>query len=70
MQDPYKDFKVIKLPRNGPKSGQSADHWQAGKDKGEDAWAKKSPKAALTARDRGRSKTMYGSPTRSWRHKW
>ena len=37
-----KEFKVTKLPRNGPKDGQSADAWLHGKTKGGDAeWAKR-----------------------------
>ena len=37
-----KEFKVVKLPRNGPKEGQSVESWQYGKTKGGDAdWEKR-----------------------------
>lgn len=36
-----KEFKVVKLPRNGPKDGQSYDSWAAGKKKGDIEWAKR-----------------------------
>jgi hypothetical protein len=37
-----KEFKVTKLPRNGPKDGQSVELWQHGKTKGGDAaWEKR-----------------------------
>ena len=37
-----KEFKVVKLPRNGPREGQSVEAWQYGKTKGGDAeWAKR-----------------------------
>lgn len=37
-----KEFKVTKLPRNGPKGDQSVEAWQCGKTKGGDAeWAKR-----------------------------
>ena len=32
--DEYKDFKVTKIPRNGPKPGQSSDAWVHGKTEG------------------------------------
>jgi len=31
---PATEFKVTRLPANGPKSGQSIDSWIYGKDKG------------------------------------
>ena len=37
--------KVIKLPRNGPKDGQSVRAWEAGKRLGDAEWAKKRNKA-------------------------
>ena len=37
-----KEWKVTKLPRNGPKEGQSVESWQYGKTKGGDAdWEKR-----------------------------
>ena len=36
-----KEFKVVKLPRNGPKDGQSYGSWAAGKTKGDMDWAKR-----------------------------
>ena len=32
--DEYKDFKVTKIPRNGPKPGKSSDAWVYGKTEG------------------------------------
>ena len=40
-----KEYKVIKLPRNGPKPGQYASHWMRGKEKGDLEWEKKRRKA-------------------------
>jgi len=46
-----KEFKVVKLPRNGPKEGQSADAWLHGKTKGGDAeWEKRRAKAITEGR--------------------
>jgi hypothetical protein len=36
-----KEPKIIKLPRNGPKDGQSTDAWLRGKAKGDEKWDKK-----------------------------
>ena len=35
-----KEFKVVKLPRNGPKDGQSVEAWEAGKRAGDAKWAR------------------------------
>ena len=35
-----KEPKIIKLPRNGPKNGQSMDAWLHGKAKGDQEWEK------------------------------
>jgi hypothetical protein len=35
-----KEPKIIKLPRNGPKNGQSMDAWLHGKAKGDQDWEK------------------------------
>ena len=32
------EWKVTKLPRNGPKKGQYASHWMRGKEKGDLTW--------------------------------
>ena len=37
--------KVTKLPRNGPKDGQSMDSWLAGKRLGDAQWARQRAKA-------------------------
>lgn len=55
MQDPYKDFKVTKLPRNGPKPGQSTDAWVFGKTAGF---------------QRDKDKADHAKAQRKWRHKW
>ena len=34
------EYKVIKLPRNGPTEGQHASHWMRGKAKGDLTWEK------------------------------
>mgnify|MGYP004090477185 CR=1 FL=1 len=36
-----KEFKVVKLPRNGPKEGQSYSSWAAGKKRSDIDWAKR-----------------------------
>ena len=36
-----KEFKVVKLPRNGPKDGQSVGAWEAGKRLGDAEWEKR-----------------------------
>ena len=36
-----KEFKVVKLPRNGPKEGQSYSSWAHGKKQGDAEWAKR-----------------------------
>ena len=36
-----KEFKVVKLPRNGPKDGQSYGNWAAGKKRDDVDWAKR-----------------------------
>ena len=36
-----KEFKVVKLPRNGPKDGQSYGSWAAGKKRDDVDWAKR-----------------------------
>ena len=36
-----KEFKVVKLPRNGPKEGQSYGSWAHGKKKDDAEWAKR-----------------------------
>ena len=36
-----KEFKVVKLPRNGPKNGQSTRAWLHGKKAGDIEWAKR-----------------------------
>jgi len=35
MDSPAPSPKIIRLPRNGPKPGQSVDAWLAGKDRAE-----------------------------------
>jgi hypothetical protein len=35
MSEPFKEFKIIKLPRNGPKPGQSTRAWLYGKEREE-----------------------------------
>ena len=39
------EWKVIKLPANGPKKGQSVRSWEAGKRMGDADWEKKRNKA-------------------------
>ena len=36
-----KEWKVTKLPRNGPKGGQSVEAWEAGKRLGDVEWEKR-----------------------------
>ena len=36
-----KEFKVVKLPRNGPRDGQSVGAWEAGKRRADIDWAKR-----------------------------
>ena len=36
-----KEWKVVKLPRNGPKGGQSVGAWEAGKRLGDAEWEKR-----------------------------
>ena len=38
---PAKEFKTTKLPRSGPKSGQSVSSWEAGKRLADGRWDKK-----------------------------
>ena len=47
MQMPAEDAKpkITKLPRNGPKEGQSMNAWLHGKRLGDADWAKKRAKA-------------------------
>ena len=33
MSEEFKDYKIVKLPLNGPKPGQSTEAWLYGKDK-------------------------------------
>jgi len=40
-----KEFKVVKLPRNGPKDGQSVGAWEAGKRLGDAGWEKRKARA-------------------------
>ena len=39
-RDTAKEFKVVKLPRSGPKNGQSVGAWEAGKRLGDARWAR------------------------------
>ena len=39
------EWKVTKLPANGPKKGQSVRSWEAGKRMGDADWAKQRAKA-------------------------
>lgn len=41
---PAKEFKVTKLPSNGPKPGQSYTSWEAGKDQADKRWDKQRDK--------------------------
>ena len=40
MNDEFKDYKIVKLPRNGPKPGQSTKAWLYGKGKEEKEFQK------------------------------
>jgi hypothetical protein len=40
MNDEFKDYKIVKLPRNGPKPGQSTNAWLYGKGKEEEEFRK------------------------------
>ena len=44
MTEP-KEWKVTKLPRNGPKPGQHMSHWMRGKERGDLTWEKRRRKA-------------------------
>ena len=45
MSEQKKEPKITKLPRNGPKKGQSMNSWLHGKKLGDADWAKKIRKA-------------------------
>jgi hypothetical protein len=40
MNEEFKDYKIVKLPRNGPKPGQSTKAWLYGKGKEEEEFQK------------------------------
>ena len=44
MTEPI-EYKVIKLPRNGPKEGQTMRQWEAGKRLADARWEKRRRKA-------------------------
>jgi hypothetical protein len=40
MNEEFKDYKIVKLPPNGPKPGQSTSAWLYGKGKEEEEFKK------------------------------
>lgn len=45
-----KQPKITRLPRNGPRQGQSTEQWLYGKDREDRQWSQASPKASAQTR--------------------
>jgi hypothetical protein len=50
MNEDFKEFKVVKLPRNGPKPGQSTNSWLYGKGREEREFQRRKEQQAFNGK--------------------